>query len=355
MFKTINVAISGVQGYSGQALMKLINSHPYLNLTTVYSRQTQTEVYQQLPNLKRQQIPVYPPAEISKHVADIDVLFLATPAQVSLDTVTTLIDKDLLIIDLSGGFRLPAEDFHFWYGLEHTAPTLINNACYGLTPWVTTQPAHKLIANPGCYATCALMSLLPLVKAQVLNQNTVIIDAKSGLSGAGKQVKAELMFCEMANNFLPYKIGKHQHIPEIKQALKSFGGQDLTIRLTTALLPLHRGIAMTIYAEAQAGLSDAEIAKAIYNAYHQAYQGYPLVYYQELGQEAALDNFILALNQVVDTPNCHIGYFVSSGQITLFACLDNLLKGAASQAVENLNAVYGLPLQTGLLSLQETL
>ncbi|MGQ3887572.1 N-acetyl-gamma-glutamyl-phosphate reductase [Legionella sp. CNM-1927-20] len=352
MTKIINVAIAGIQGYSGQVLVQLVKCHPYLNLVAAFSRQTQVELHQQLPALKLQNIPVYSYEDIKLCIAQIDVLFLATPAQVSIEIAAALFDNAIRIIDLSGGFRLPEEQFLTWYGLKHAASFLIDKACYGLTPWITSQPTHQLIANPGCYATGALMSLLPLLKADVLNQNTIIIDAKSGVSGSGKQTNPHLMFCEMANNFLPYKIGSHQHIPEIKSALTAVGGKDVTLRLTTSLLPLVRGIAMTIYGEAHAGLTDTEISQTVAQAYQDAYQNYPFVYYQALGQKSADNQSILALNQVIGTPHCHIGYFVQDGQITLFTSLDNLLKGAASQAIENLNAAFSLPLSTGLLSLQ---
>lgn len=346
------MAIAGIQGYSGQVLMQLVANHPYLNLVAAFSRQTQFELYQQLPALKQQNIPVYSYEFIKQHAEKIDVLFLATPASVSIEIAAVLTNRDICIIDLSGGFRLSEQQFLTWYGLKHTAPSLITKACYGLTPWVTSQTNHQLIANPGCYATCILLSLIPLLKAEILNQDTLIIDAKSGVSGSGKQLAPHLMFCEMANNFLPYKIGKHQHIPEIEKALKAIAGKDVAIRLTTSLLPLMRGIAITIYGQAQAGLTDADLTQLMNQAYHDAYHAYPFVYYQALGQETIDNQFILSLNQVIGTPNCHIGFFVQDGQITLFASLDNLLKGAASQAIENLNAVFNLPLHTGLLSLQ---
>ncbi|WP_131781577.1 N-acetyl-gamma-glutamyl-phosphate reductase [Legionella gresilensis] len=356
MSSIINVAIAGIQGYSGQVLMQLVKIHPYLNLVAAFSRQTQVELYQQLPVLKRQNIPVYSYEFIKQHPGKIDVLFLATPAAVSIEIadllINSLINSEICIIDLSGGFRLSEQQFSTWYGLKHRAPSLIEKACYGLTPWVTSQASHRLIANPGCYATCALISLLPLLKANILNQSTLIIDAKSGVSGSGKQTNPHLMFCEMANNFLPYKIGNHQHIPEIKNALKAIGGKDVTIRLTTSLLPIARGITMNIYGQAPVGLTDTDIIRLISQAYQDAYHDYPFVHYQAVGQETIDNLFILSLNQVIGTPNCHIGFFVQDGQITLFASLDNLLKGAASQAIENLNALFNLPLHTGLLSLQ---
>ncbi len=273
-----------------------------------------------------------------------------------MEIAAALSDTDIIIIDLSGAFRLPEDQFINWYGIPHTAPQLINKACYGLSPWVTTQANYRLIANPGCYATCTLMPLLPLLRAKLLKPGPIIIDAKSGVSGSGKQINPDLMFCEIMNNFFPYKIGKHQHIPEIKKTLYDIAGKEVDIRLTTSILPIVRGISLTIYADAAVSFtSDEAISAAIASALQTAYQGYCLIHYKEVGKaSAAEDQFILSLKNVVHTPNCHIGYFVKEGQITVFASIDNLLKGAASQAIENVNAIYQLPLQTGLLTVQQS-
>lgn len=195
------------------------------------------------------------------------------------------------------------------------------------------------------------MSLIPLIKAKLIKSDQIIIDAKSGVSGSGKQANPELMFCEISNNFFPYKMGKHQHTPEIKKWLYELAGEAADIRLTTSILPIVRGISMTIYAQANASFSsDEAIADAINDALQTAYQDYPLLTYQEVGKTTPNeDEFILSLKSVVQTPNTHIGYFVKEGLITLFSSIDNLLKGAASQAIENINAIYQLPVQTGLL------
>jgi N-acetyl-gamma-glutamyl-phosphate reductase len=184
----------------------------------------------------------------------------------------------------------------------------------------------------------------------------VIIDAKSGVSGSGKHLNPDLMFCEIANNFFPYKIGKHQHTPEIQKVIIDLSGKKTTIRLTTSILPIVRGIAMTIYAEAESSEhGDDYLAQEINKAYMNAYAYYPLVNFKEIAKGAGIDDqSILSLKNVVQTPYCHIGYFVKDGQITIFSCIDNLLKGAASQAIENINAMYQLPLETGLLVVKET-
>lgn len=350
MKNKIKVVISGVQGYIGNELLRLVTEHDYLQLVAVQSRQSKQDLYQLFPQLVIQHIPVYTLDEMLEQASMMDVLLLATPADASIEIALAFADKGIKIIDLSGAFRLPAEQFEQWYGFKHKASELIEKACYGLTPWMKQQAHYSLIANPGCYASCALMSLLPLIAANIINPKNLIIDAKSGVSGSGKQMNADLMFCEIANNFYPYKLGKHQHTPEINKAIYDMTANRVNIRLTTSLLPVVRGISMTLYCEASPGLgSDGDIAKAVAQAYAQAYQGYELVKCQQVGiQSPAQEKAILSLNQVTHTPNCHIGYLIKEGYITLFSSLDNLLKGAASQAIENINALYQLPLMTGL-------
>ena len=355
MGKKYNVVISGIQGYVGRELIALISNHPHLQLAGVHSRQNKNEIYQLMPHLAKQKIPVYSILEMKQLSSQIDILLLATPAKVSMEIVATLANTKIIIIDLSGAFRLPEAQFSEWYGFSHCAPQLIKEACYGLSPWISHQSNYQLIANPGCYATCALMSLLPLFNADLIKTDSIIIDAKSGVSGSGKQLNSDLMFCEVSSNFFPYKIGKHQHTPEINNALSEISGKSAKTRLTTSILPIVRGIAMTIYAQANSHLlSDEAIAKAVQEAFQTAYSNYPLINFDEVGKNSPTkDQFILSLKNVVQTPNTHIGYFVKEGQITLFSCIDNLLKGAASQAIENINAMYHLPLQTGLLPVME--
>lgn len=322
-----NVAIIGRNGYVGRELVNLVQKHPHLELLDIWNI-----------------------AECMKNSLELDTVFLATPPAVSMEAASTLINTDINIIDLSGAFRLSENDFAQWYGMQHDASSLIKKACYGLSPWATLQSKSQLIANPGCYATSALMALLPLFKTNIIDKKSIIIDAKSGVSGSGKKPTPDLMFCEIANNFYPYKIGKHQHIPEIEKAIYGFSAQQTTITLTTSILPIIRGLAMTLYLQADSSFtSDEDITEAIFNAFQIHYQQYPLIRYKEVGKGSTEDDQkLVALQHVINTPYCHIGFFVKEGQITLFSSIDNLLKGAASQAIENLNAMYQLPLQTGL-------
>lgn len=350
MFKPLNVIVSGAQGYVGQELIRLITQHPNLNWLGVHGR------YEPIATTSSKHvgklIQNYSIEDIQQQAANIDVLFLATPAEVSMSIVSALAHTHILIIDLSGAFRLPENQFIDWYEMPHTAPDLIQSACYGLSPWVTPSEDTKLIANPGCYATCALMTLMPLIKAKLIQTDSIIIDAKSGVSGAGKQAKQSLMFAEISNNFYPYKLGKHQHIPEICHHIEALSGTSIQLRLSTSLLPVVRGISMSIYTEAASVFtSDHALSLAVKEVFDDAYANYPLIHYAEVGQlDHGTDDFILNLKQVVQTPYTHIGYLINKGQLTFYSCIDNLLKGAASQAIETMNTMFQLPIQTGLLA-----
>jgi N-acetyl-gamma-glutamyl-phosphate reductase len=346
MAKKINIVIAGIEGYTGQILAKLVAAHPDLRLVGALIKEDAAtqQINNKLPLLTLAQLPYLPQA--------LDVLLLATPTHASMELMHSLQHCPWQVIDLSGAFRLPAATFEHWYNTTHHLPQLLDHVHYGLSPWAKPQPKQQLIANPGCYATCALMALIPVLKHHLIQPHTIIIDAKSGVSGAGKKANAELMFNEMAENFFPYKIGQHQHTPEIEQGLLHFSQQPCQITLTTHMLPICRGISMTIYADATADYpSDNTLLKAIHDAYQQAYATYPLVVFASLQNgQSAQEKYLLALKSVVGTPAVHIAFYVNAGKVILFACLDNLLKGAASQAIENINALYDLPLATGLVT-----
>jgi len=336
------VAICGAQGYVGQALLSQIKKHPQLALKAFISRRP--EEAQDL-----QGASVFPVSALPEVLNSIDILLLATPPETSMEIIATLNPEKTFVVDLSGAFRLPAEEFSEWYGMPHQCPEKLNLP-YGLSPWNYEHlKNHSMVSNPGCYATCALMPLIPLLKEGVIESQDIIIDAKSGVSGAGKKLLPHLMFCEVANNFFPYRIGKHQHTPEIQKALRQFGKVEADILLTPHLLPIERGISMTIYGKATSFFKDdAAILKAIEAAYETAYSNYPLLQYEKISEEEAYPPFLF-LKQVAHTPFTRVGYYVKNKRVCIFSCIDNLLKGAASQAIENINAHYEWPVETGLI------
>jgi len=283
-----------------------------------------------------------PDSEIMNNLTD--VVFLATPAEVSLALAPKILAAGKKVIDLSGAFRLKQNDYKKWYGFEHTEKNLLAEAQYGLSPWIGPASKEKLVANPGCYATAITLALIPLLKNNLIKEDSVVIDAKSGTSGGGKKAAENLLFTEVDGECLPYKVGRHQHYPEIIEALEKFGGKKMEVHLTTSLLPVRRGIIAGVYAQLHSdkNLQDVEAAFA------QAYNEYPLVSFGSVQKQPGL----MSLKKVVGTAKTHISYEVVGQRLYVFSCLDNLLKGAASQAIENFNRLSDLPLATGLNHLE---
>jgi N-acetyl-gamma-glutamyl-phosphate reductase len=275
-----------------------------------------------------------------------DVVFLATPAEVSLNLAPKIVAQGKKVIDLSGAFRLKKNDYNKWYGFEHTEAQSLAQATYGLVPWV--GPAGGVLtANPGCYATAVTMGLIPVLKNSLIEEDGIVIDAKSGSTGAGKKPVENMLFSEVEGECLPYKVGRHQHYPEIIEALEAYSGKKVEPHFTTSLLAVRRGIIAGIYAQLKKGIT----LKDVEAAFTTAYAGYPLVTHGALAKEPTL----LSLKKVVGTAKTHISYEVVGQKLYLFSCLDNLLKGAASQAVENFNRISDLPLGMGVGQLEAIL
>ncbi len=322
------MAILGTQGYSGLVLANLLINHPFANLVLVFSRDPQWNLAEDLPLAENLNIPHYTLDVVDETISLFDVIFLATPIEASSQWVPYFIKQGKVVIDLSGAYRLSSE---------------IPDASYGLSPFNTQL--GKFISNPGCYATCALMALLPLLKHKLIDPNDIIIDAKSGVTGAGRQGKKELLFGEMVGNFYPYKISQHQHIPEIEKYLQVFSECQATVDMVTHLLPVKQGISMTLYLK-----SDNPTYEGIEQAFSDAYQDYPFVKTKSLEKnQNTIEKTFMGLNKIVATPYTHIAYKIVKQRIYLVATLDNLYKGAASQAIENFNQLYQLPLTAGLI------
>lgn len=321
------MAIIGGRGYSGQELARLLKHHPLAQLTGSFNSTN-------VADLKAQ---------------DYRAVFLATPAEVSLELAPKFLAQGLDVIDLSGAFRLPTGDvtstYSQWYKLDHSATDWVAKAQFGLVPWVPVQKKSgaTLVANPGCYASAVLMALLPLLKHGLIDTTTLVIDAKSGTTGAGKKAEEGLLFSEVDGECLPYKIGQHQHLPEITQWAKLLTGASIDPFFTTHLLSCRRGIIAGLYARLGHGKTQADVTRA----YEASYASYPLV-----RTGLASDKSLLQLRSVVGTAHTHIAYQVTGEKLHVFSTLDNLLKGAASQALENFNALNDLPVNLGLTHLE---
>lgn len=344
----LSVGLLGANGYSGGALLALLAQHAQVASLSVFSRQPQGSLQEAGYLGSTESIRLYALDALLDQAADLEAVFLATPAEVSIEWAPKLLAAGVHVIDLSGGFRLSSEAYAQWYGQTHGAPTVLPQAVYGLQPYTGAisplqAQSPQLIANPGCYATCVLMSLLPLLQTRLIEPQDIIVDAKSAVSGAGRQANAALLFAELSEDYWPYKIGQHQHTPEIVRYARKLADQAIQMVLTTQLLPIRRGLAATLYARCRPDITLEQVQQA----YDQAYATYPWVRHAPAVGHP-LSQTLNRLSSVAHTPYTHITYHLHAQRLSVHACLDNLLKGAASQAIENLNALYGYPLTTGL-------
>lgn len=333
---SVTTSIVGARGYSGQELARLLLAHPAVRLTHCYATQS-FDLFTEIFVEKAKQVQCLPDQELFSNLTD--VVFLATPAEVSMQLAPKILAHGKTVIDVSGAFRLKNSDMKKWYGFEQTAPSLAEQATYGLVPFCgPTAQQTQLIANPGCYATSISLALIPLIKHGLINTETLVIDAKSGTTGAGRKPSETQLFAEVTSECLPYKVGKHQHLPEIQEAVLQYTNKKIDPHFATHLLPVKRGIISSIYATT----TTTDVAD-IENAYHQEFKNYPLVRYSKDTAKFA------KLSSVAGTPFTHISYELVGNKLYVFSVIDNLMKGAASQAIENLNRHLDLPVAFSLL------
>jgi N-acetyl-gamma-glutamyl-phosphate reductase len=318
-----------------------------------------------LPEAGARGVPVQNLSELESWLPELDTVFLATPAEASLSLAARIRQASprVDIIDLSGAFRLKAgaSAYKDWYRLDHCEAELLAQADYGLAPFAAPLSVKegRLVANPGCFATSVLMALVPLLKAGVVNPATLVIDSKSGSSGAGKKGAEHLLFTEVDGECLPYRVGRHQHLPEIREWAEQLSGVSIDPFFATHLLPVRRGILSSIYAE----LAPGKTAEDVTRAFASIYENYELVRFGAIEGKAGnvparqqIQNaWGLSLKKVTGTARTHLQYTVEGKKLYLFSLIDNLLKGAASQAVENFNRLYDYPLALGLGDLEGTL
>jgi N-acetyl-gamma-glutamyl-phosphate reductase len=338
----ISCSVVGARGYAGLETSRLLLSHPNADLVNCFATgQFKLDAYLSNPNAR--EVNCLTESEIFNNLTD--VYFLATPAEVSLLLAPKLLKLGKKVIDLSGAFRLKKHDYSEWYGFSHHEKDLLMASHYGLVPWAGAYRSHlSLIANPGCYATAITMALIPLLKDGLIENKGIVIDAKSGTTGAGKKASENLLFTEVEGDALPYKIGKHQHYPEILEAIESYSGSTLDAHFTTSLLPVRRGIIAHIFAHLKEDVGMDEV----YQSFFHSYKDHPLVVYGPVKSNSQF----LSLKKVVGTAKTHLSYEVVGKKLYLFSCIDNLMKGAASQAIENFNCMFDLKTSTGLTHLE---
>jgi len=337
----IRVGIVGISGYSGKTTLELLLKHPDVRVTYVSANNTHGKLSDIWPGLAGHSKLVCNRFDLKKAKKLCDLIFLAVPHTVSMSLTPTLLKEGMLVIDLSGDYRLKNKaQYKKWYGASHTDSKNLSKAVYGLPELYREDiKKAKLIANPGCYPTAALLGLTPLAAIHGDAIHSIIIDAKSGVTGAGRKAKLALNFSEVNENFKAYKLLDHQHVPEIDMYLSKCSTKPVQVHFVPHLLPVNRGILETIYVHLLDKISLSELHKS----YKRFYSIEPYVRIMPIGQQVELKN-------VVGTNMCDIALHVDQSKtlLVITCVIDNLLKGAAGQAVQNMNIMRGFKETQGL-------
>lgn len=336
---SLQIAIIGATGYTGSELVRLLKDHPDVTIQSItsesYRGQKFSDVHPQFLGIEDQVLVSAQEAVAKKP----DVLFLALPHGVSMSYVKDFGESPAKIIDLSGDFRLSTpEVYESWYQKEHIYPEGFARAAYGLPELHKEAIASaKLVANPGCYPTSGILATAPLIKAGLVDPEQVIVDAKSGVTGAGAKAKDGNMYSNVNENFKAYKLKSHRHTVEIEEQLSGVGNGQATVQFTPHLLPIDRGILATVYAQpTQAAAETQNLASHLQDVYQEFYQDAPFVRLRKSGpgvKDVRGSNFC----------DIFVTYDERTNRIIALAAIDNLVKGAAGQAMHNMNLMCGLP------------
>lgn len=338
----VNVSIIGATGYVGAEMVRLIHNHPKLNISSVVSQSfagsSISEIY---PNLKNVFDMKCSSLDVDKIAKNSDIIITALPHGVSKDVIPHLISKGKKVLDHSGDFRYKSmEVYEKWYNTTHGMPELLEISVYGLSEMYRDQIKDaQLVANPGCYPTCSILAIWPLLKNDLIEKKNIIIDAASGVTGAGRTTSLPFQFCECTENFKAYKVATHRHTSEIEQELSLISGEPLMVSFTPHLVPMKRGMLATIYAN----LKDKTTTSELIDLYKEHYKN---------------DFFVRIMDEDVipETKNVAGSNFIDIGlvvderlnRVIVLSALDNLGKGAAGQALQDLNIMCGFPEETGL-------
>jgi N-acetyl-gamma-glutamyl-phosphate reductase len=336
----IRAAVLGASGYTGADMIRLAALHPALQITALIAKgHAGQPLAQVFPHLASLDLPKLVTSDEVRWDA-IDVAFCGLPHGTAHSEIKNL-PKRIKIVDMSADFRLRDPKLYAeWYANQHSAPELIEEAVYGLTEHYRDQiKGARLVACPGCYPTAVLLALLPLAKAKLIATSDIIVDAKSGVSGAGRALKQNILFAEAGEGLSPYGIGNHRHVPEIEQELGMAASATVTVNFTPHLVPMSRGELCTCYVRLAGKASSSDLRKALTEAYADS----PFVRVVE-------DGVIPATQHVRGSNFCHIGVFADriQGRAIVVSAIDNLVKGSAGQALQNFNLMYGFDETTGL-------
>lgn len=338
----IKVSIIGANGYTGHELVRILSQHPNAEIKIITSRSNEGKKISELyPSLKGVADYTFEELDVDKIADQSDVVFAALPHGASASILPQFVEKGVKVIDLSGDFRYNDPSvYETWYGQKHPYPEMMKKAVYGLCE-LHREKIKKadLVGNPGCYTTCSILALAPLMDEKIIEYKNIIIDAKSGVSGAGRGLAQAYHFCDCTETMKAYKIASHRHTSEIEQELSLLADEDITLSFTPHLIPMKRGILATCYANL-VGEYDTEELVSLYQEYYR-------------------DQFFIRVCEKGKLPEVHdvsgsnftdIGLVVDKrlGRVVVVSCLDNLVKGASGQAVQNMNIMFGLDERIGL-------
>jgi len=337
----LKIGIYGASGYTGQELLRLLLRHPHVEVVAVTSRRYAgvpvADIYPVFIGLTDLAFVHASPEDLA---GAVDIVFLALPHGVSMSVAPIFLKAGKKVIDLSADFRLrDIAIYERWY-CRHTARNIIKESVYGIPELYGDEIAKaKLVANPGCYPTSVILGLAPLLKAKCIDDGSIVADSKSGVSGAGREPQVGTLFCEVDEGFKAYKVGEHRHTPEMEQEISVLAGCDVSISFTPHLLPITRGILSTIYATLQREVATKELI-SLYRAF---YQGRKFIRVYKAG---TFPN----ISSVRGSNFCDIGLTVDARtkRVIIICTIDNLIKGAAGQAIQNMNLMCGLSEDTGL-------
>jgi N-acetyl-gamma-glutamyl-phosphate reductase len=341
--KPIRAAVLGASGYTGADMIRLAALHTGIEITALIAKghagQSLSQVFPHLASLDLPKLVTSDEVDWSQ----VDVVFCGLPHGTAHAEIVKL-PKRIKVVDMSADFRLRDPSVYAeWYGGEHSATALLKEAVYGLTEHYRDKIKRaRIVACPGCYPTAVLLALLPLIKAKLIAGEDVIIDAKSGVSGAGRTLKQNILFSEAGEGLSPYGIGNHRHVPEIEQELSLAGDASITINFTPHLAPMSRGELCTCYVRLAGKKTASDLRKALMEAYGSE----PFVHVVEEG-------VIPATQHVRGSNFCHIGVFADRlpGRAIVVSAIDNLVKGSAGQALQNFNLMFGFEETNGLKQL----
>lgn len=344
----LKVAIVGASGYTGVELIRLLSNHPEIEITAVTSEQSAGKsIAEVFPSLSGVFEKTLEHISIDVIAQKADLIFTALPHQKAMDVVPHFLNAGKRVIDLSADFRIrDAATYGAWYE-EHKAPELLKEAIYGLPELHRTEIRNaRLVANPGCYPTSAILAIAPLLKNGLIEASSLVIDSKSGVSGAGRSATQNTHFTEVNEGFKAYKVGEHRHTPEIEQELSILAGSQITVSFTPHLLPVNRGILSTVYASLisqELGVWSQEELNDLYDEFYKD-ERFVRVY-----PKGSFPN----INNVKGSNFCDIGIKLDkrTNRVVIISAIDNLTKGAAGQAIQNMNIMYGFPEDTALRAL----